>query len=57
MPRPGVDAPEAELRAWAAERLEKFKRPDAFHFGQELPVGRTGKADRGALRKLLTGEA
>ena len=57
VPRPGADAPEAELRAWAAERLEKFKRPDAFHFGQELPVGRTGKADRGALRKLLTGEA
>ena len=56
VPRPGVEASEAELRAWAAERLEKFKRPDAFHFGAELPVGRTGKADRGALRKLLTGE-
>ncbi len=53
--RPGVGAPEGELRAWAAERLEKFKRPDAFHFGAELPVGRTGKADRGALRKLLAG--
>ena len=56
VPRPGVEAQEAELRAWAAERLEKFKRPDAFHFGTELPVGRTGKADRGALRRLLAGE-
>jgi len=55
VPRPGVEVPEAELHAWAAERLEKFKRPDAFHFGVELPVGRTGKADRGALRKLLAG--
>lgn len=51
-----AEALEAELRAWAAERLEKFKRPDAFHFGSELPVGRTGKADRGALRRRLAGE-
>ncbi|MEM0990440.1 MAG: class I adenylate-forming enzyme family protein [Pseudomonadota bacterium] len=41
---------EGGLRAWAADRLERFKTPDVFHFVQTLPVGRTGKADRAAAR-------
>lgn len=42
-----------ELRAWASERLEKFKVPDVIHFGSEIPRGRTGKADRGQFRRNL----
>ncbi len=53
LPRPGATLDDAALRAWAADHLERFKRPDAIHIGSELPVGRTGKADRGALRALI----
>ncbi|HUK10576.1 MAG TPA: class I adenylate-forming enzyme family protein [Stellaceae bacterium] len=49
--------PDAErLRDWAAERLDKYKLPDAIHFGTEIPLGRTGKADRTALRARLMAE-
>lgn len=41
------------LLAWASERLDRPKLPDRIHFGKELPTGRTGKADRGALRAQL----
>ncbi len=44
---------ESALRQWIAERVEKFKRPDAYHFGTSLPTGRTGKVDRGALREHI----
>ncbi len=44
---------EAVLRAWAKDRLERFKTPDAFHFVSTLPAGRTGKADRAAARMSL----
>ena len=44
---------ENELRSWAAQWLEKFKMPDVFHFGTALPLGRTGKADRGRLREIV----
>jgi long-chain acyl-CoA synthetase len=44
----------ARLRDWARERLERYKLPDAIHFVDTLPVGRTGKADRGAARLALT---
>lgn len=47
-------ATEAELRGFAASRLEKFKVPDRIHFVDSLPLGRTGKADRAAMRALLT---
>ncbi len=45
-----VDA--AALLAWTAQRLDKFKLPDAIHLLGALPVGRTGKTDRGVLRTL-----
>jgi long-chain acyl-CoA synthetase len=44
---------ERELRRWVAERIEAYKRPDVYHFGTELPLGRTGKVDRDALRQSL----
>ncbi len=47
---------ETQLRAWSAERLERFKTPDVFHFVDAIPVGRTGKADRAAARTELSGQ-
>ena len=47
---------EADLRTWAKNRLERFKTPDAFHFVEALPAGRTGKADRAAARRSLASE-
>jgi len=53
VPRPGSSPDERTLREFALERLPRFKLPDAIRFGTELPLGRTGKADRGALRRSL----
>jgi len=44
---------EDQLRIWSANRLERFKTPDVFHFVASLPVGRTGKADRAAARAAI----
>jgi long-chain acyl-CoA synthetase len=43
----------AELRAFLAQRLEKYKLPDVLYFAGELPAGRTGKADRGRFAAML----
>ena len=51
--RPGRSPAEVALREFASARLPRFKQPDAIHFGDELPTGRTGKADRAALRRKL----
>lgn len=54
LPRePGLGA--AELRAFLAERLERYKQPDVLYFAAELPAGRTGKADRGRFAAMLDG--
>jgi long-chain acyl-CoA synthetase len=53
VPRPGTSLNEAALRAWAAERIERYKLPDVIHFRDALPLGRTGKADRGAVAALV----
>jgi acyl-CoA synthetase (AMP-forming)/AMP-acid ligase II len=53
VPRTGQSLDEQELRHWLSERLEKFKRPDVYHFASELPTGRTGKVDRDALRRTI----
>jgi acyl-CoA synthetase (AMP-forming)/AMP-acid ligase II len=50
VPRAGATLDAGTLADWATGRIERFKIPDAFHFAPELPLGRTGKADRGALR-------
>jgi long-chain acyl-CoA synthetase len=53
VPRSGSGVTVAALRRHLASRLEKFKHPDAWHQADALPLGRTGKADRGALAALL----
>jgi acyl-CoA synthetase (AMP-forming)/AMP-acid ligase II len=53
VPHANVAISEPELRAWIADRAERYKRPDVYHIGTELPLGRTGKADRNALREKL----
>lgn len=56
VPRAGTRLEESELRAWVAARVEKYKCPDAYHFAAELPVGRTGKVDRNALRRSIAAQ-
>ncbi|MBP2230981.1 acyl-CoA synthetase (AMP-forming)/AMP-acid ligase II [Azospirillum agricola] len=53
VPRPGARLDRDALLAWAAGRIERFKLPDALHIGEDLPLGRTGKADRNALRRSI----
>jgi long-chain acyl-CoA synthetase len=53
VPRAGAALTLESLRELAAAHLEKFKRPDAYHLGVELPLGRTGKADRNTLRRMI----
>jgi len=42
---------------WAKDRTERFKLPDVVHYGEELPLGPTGKADRTALRHGILGQS
>jgi long-chain acyl-CoA synthetase len=51
--RANTSIDERGLREWIAGRIERFKWPDAYHFGPELPTGRSGKVDRNALRDQL----
>ena len=53
VPRPGAAPAADDLRRWAEGRIDPYKRPDAVHIGDALPTGRTGKADRRALRDLI----
>jgi len=53
VPRSGAALTVAALRQHLTGRLEKFKHPDAWHAADALPLGRTGKADRGALAALI----
>jgi acyl-CoA synthetase (AMP-forming)/AMP-acid ligase II len=57
--REGMQATEAEIRAFAAERLADFKVPRRVLFVAEIPKGATGKLQRvGLADKLgLTGAA
>ena len=47
---------DAALQELVGPRIERYKLPDAIHFVDTLPVGRTGKADRGAARLALQRE-
>ena len=40
------------LRRWAAERIERYKVPDAIYLRDALPVGSTGKVLRAGVAKL-----
>lgn len=53
VPRPGAEPDARGLKAWARDRTERFKLPDQIHFALQLPLGRTGKADRSVLRQAL----
>ena len=53
VPRAGAAFDLAALRQHLATRLERFKQPDAFHIASALPLGRTGKADRGQFKALV----
>ena len=35
------------------KKLEKYKQPDAFYLMPELPLGGTGKADRGQFKNKI----
>jgi len=48
---PGQQAPEAELKAWAAERLAPYKRPARIVAVPALPASPTGKLKKGSLRE------
>jgi long-chain acyl-CoA synthetase len=53
VPQPGAELNEQALLDWAKEHLELYKLPDRIYVGGEIPVGRTGKADRSALTQLV----
>ncbi|MFZ2652460.1 MAG: long-chain fatty acid--CoA ligase [Burkholderiaceae bacterium] len=54
VPRAGVSPSIGALRQHLASRLEPFKQPDAFYVADALPLGRTGKADRGQFKGMVT---
>lgn len=56
VPAQGQALDAAAIRAALADRLERFKQPDACWVAAELPTGRTGKIDRGRLRALIEAE-
>ncbi|MGM3216503.1 class I adenylate-forming enzyme family protein [Pseudomonas sp. PhalM4] len=49
--RPGSSLDEQAAIAHATAHLAKFKIPSAVIFCEELPLGKTGKVDKAALRK------
>jgi len=53
VPRANARLDEKGLREWIAGRIERFKWPDVYHFGPQLPIGHTGKVDRNALREQV----
>lgn len=56
VPRAGATPDAQAIRAWAAERIDRYKLPDAIHIRASLPVGRTGKADRSAISRTAPSE-
>jgi acyl-CoA synthetase (AMP-forming)/AMP-acid ligase II len=51
--QPGASATEAELRAFASERLADFKVPRKILFLEAIPLGATGKLQRIGLAQKL----
>ncbi|MFG1397104.1 class I adenylate-forming enzyme family protein [Roseixanthobacter pseudopolyaromaticivorans] len=52
VPRAGSALEGQALKAWCAERIERFKVPDTIHLVDALPTGPTGKAWRGGIKLL-----
>ncbi len=57
VPREGTAISREELLKWGGSKLERYKLPDRIHFSDAVPVGKTGKADRQALRMWITNAA
>ncbi|QRX80842.1 class I adenylate-forming enzyme family protein [Glaciimonas sp. PAMC28666] len=53
VPRTGVCLEISALKKYLESRLEKFKQPDTYYLSDALPLGRTGKADRGQLKMMI----
>ncbi len=51
--RSGAAIEIASVRRFLDGRLERFKHPDRYYLAEELPTGRTGKADRTRLRSMI----
>ena len=52
----GVMPEDLHMNHFLQQKLEKYKHPDAMYILSELPLGRTGKADRGEFKnKILSG--
>jgi long-chain acyl-CoA synthetase len=54
VPEPGAAPTEAELLAWAARSLARFKLPASIVFVDALPHSATGKVSKARLRESLT---
>ncbi|HKV91313.1 MAG TPA: class I adenylate-forming enzyme family protein [Candidatus Angelobacter sp.] len=57
VPRAGIPLSKEELIEWGGLKLERYKLPDRIHFSDTVPVGKTGKADRQALRAWIVNTA
>lgn len=55
--RNGATVDLSMLRHFLGDKLERYKQPDAYYLSDELPLGRTGKADRGRLKSMITAGA
>ncbi len=53
VPRAGAAVDIAAVQAHLRDRLERFKQPDVWYVAAELPLGRTGKADRTQFKALI----
>ena len=51
--RNGAAVEPSMLRQFLGDKLERFKQPDAYYVLDELPLGRTGKADRAGLKSMI----
>jgi len=52
----GAIPEDLHMNNFLQQKLEKYKHPDAIYILSELPLGRTGKADRGEFKnKILSG--
>jgi acyl-CoA synthetase (AMP-forming)/AMP-acid ligase II len=51
----GLSSSEADIVAFCKERLADFKRPKKIHIAQSIPRTATGKIQRGAVAKAMTG--
>ena len=49
----GANSDALNMKLFLNKKLEKYKQPDAFYLMPELPLGGTGKADRGQFKNKI----